>query len=114
MQAGTLDRIITIEQETRTQDSTSGELVRSYSTLLRLAAAIAPLRMKEVILNNDGDTGNKVIGVERYNFTTRWFSGLNERCRIIYEGRIFNIKGYQEVGRRHWWNIQAECYGEQE
>lgn len=112
MQAGNLDRKVIIQQETRTQNADTGELVRSYSTLATTFASVAPLRMREVIINNETDKSNRTLAIERYYFTVRYFSGLNEKCRISLDGRIFNIKGYQEVGRKHWWKIDAECVGE--
>lgn len=40
-------------------------------------------------------------------FQLRWFPGLTPECRIVCEGRTYDIDGLSEWGRRQWWEIEA-------
>lgn len=47
--AGTLRHLVTIEQKTQTQDSTTGEMVDSWSTFATSYAGIYPMSGREFV-----------------------------------------------------------------
>jgi head-tail adaptor len=108
---GKLDRRITIQRRTVTQDN-AGEPVESWADLsARRPASIAPLTGSERLV------GENIIAKEQVEFRTRWstvIADLSPLDRIIYpssdspdDSHIYDIIQASEIGRREMMLIIA-------
>lgn len=86
MHAGRLNKKITIEQPTETQDGT-GQAVKSWSTYSQPWAAIEPLRANEFI------SSQQIVGEATVRIRVRADSGITEKMRVNWNGKIYNIEG---------------------
>lgn len=93
MSAGQLDRRITIEQETETV-SPSGGVVVTWATVATVWAAKMDVRPRERY------AAATDLATETTTFRIRWRSGITPEMRITYDGKVYNIEGIAEVGRR--------------
>lgn len=55
----------------------------------------------------EGRVGEAVRGQRDAEFRLRWFDGLDETCRIVCEGKTYDVVSCDEYGRRQWWVVQA-------
>jgi head-tail adaptor len=115
MHSGALDRVVTLQVEAEVKDPNTGQTKFQFTDVGTFAAHIKAVKMSEDFEMNTGGGGERVpreIAKEVYIFTIRYFSSLTVRHRLIFESKIFDIVGIQEVGRRAWWKIRAESIGE--
>ena len=102
--AGSLDRKINIQQLVTSRDAMGGT-IESYVTQF----ANVPCNMKPF-------TGREKYKVEsaremtykQLKFTTRYFSGLTQKHRIVFEGENFDILYVAEMPRREGLEILAQ------
>lgn len=115
MRGGALDRVITLQVEASTKDAATGQTKFTFTTVGNFAANLKPVKMGEAFdMGTSGGNSSKVareIAKEVYIFTIRYFTGLTVRHRIIYDGRVFDIVGIHEEGKRRWWKIRGESIG---
>ena len=101
MAIGNLDRQITIQTPTLTQDE-YGEAVTTWSTL---ATTWAWVRYKSggeaIFASKDTATADCI-------FTIRYRSGITEKLRIVYESVNYDILHIAEVGRRKYMELTAK------
>lgn len=118
MKAGKLDRRIDIQRLTSSQ-SDSGAEVESWADIVsRRAATATPTRADEK------NAAPQFVASQQVDFWIRWSSAVadvNPKDRVIYpaimadlspedaitEGRIFDIIGVEEIGRREGLKITA-------
>jgi SPP1 family predicted phage head-tail adaptor len=111
MKGGKLDRRITIQRRTVTQDN-AGEPIETWTDLsVRRPASVAPLTGSERLV------GENIIAKEQVQFRIRWstvVADLSPLDRIIYpssdspnESHIYDIIQASEVGRREEIMIMA-------
>ena len=100
MQAGKMDRLITIEQATSTRD-TVGDAVPTWSTFATVWARKVRSRGTEQF-KAERETAEREIRLE-----IRYLAGLDETMRIRFDGQIFDIEDLEEIGRRAGWTIRA-------
>lgn len=86
MRAGRLNKLITIEQATETQDAT-GQAVKSWATYRQVWAAIEPIKSGEHI------TSQQIVGEATVRIRVRADNGITEKMRVSWNGRIYNIEG---------------------
>lgn len=98
--AGKLDRCIRIESPTRAQDS-YGEAIDTWGIVESCRAAVKYMNGKEPF---QGDQFNAQRTVQ---FTIRYRTGIDETCRIVWEGDTYDIVYINQVGRRQWLQIVA-------
>jgi SPP1 family predicted phage head-tail adaptor len=93
MDAGLLDRRITIERATETTDAVGG-VTREWGPLATVWAQVLPI--------SDGERwrAEEVAAHVTHRFRIRWGAGVLPTDRIVYEGRIFDLSGVKEIGRR--------------
>lgn len=108
MAAGPLDRRITLERATVTFDDLGGA-VETWSTLATVWAQVLPI--------SDGERWRAAeVGAEvTTRFRIRWsttVADVGPKDRIAYAGRVFNIAGVKELGRREGIEITATARGE--
>jgi SPP1 family predicted phage head-tail adaptor len=101
MKAGSLDRRITIQQPTETQNS-FGEIVVSFSNFAEVWAEVIPLSGRELI------TAGQVLPEATLRITIRWLAGINEKFRILYEGVAYDIQHIAELKRREGLQITVK------
>lgn len=106
LRAGDLNRRITIERFTSTQDSGSGEEVRTWFTHATVWAS-----------KWDVSDGERIAAAEvQASITTRFVirfssqvSDVNPKDRIAFEGRSYAIEAVKEIGRREGIEISASA-----
>lgn len=100
MIVGRLDRRITIEQPTASQDA-YGEPVESWGALATVWAQVQPLRGEERFEAQQ-------VGAERtVRFRIRYRSDVTEQMRVVYDGDVYDITAVLELGRREGLEILA-------
>lgn len=100
MNAGLMDRIIDIEQETVV--NTNGSISKSWAALYSQRPAwVRPERGSETV------NAQRMESVQRTQFQIRWVSGLNTKMRIKYDDNYYNIESIVEIDRRRYLQIVA-------
>lgn len=101
MRAGELDRKIVIETLTQTRDA-YGATVDTWATFATVWAKKKDLRGDEYFAAQQVNV--KVDAI----FTIRWLSGVLETMRINYDGKTWDIRNINELGRREGMELYAE------
>jgi SPP1 family predicted phage head-tail adaptor len=101
---GRLDRRITIESKTSTLN-TFNDPVDTWATLAQVWAAVSYERGIEPYQSGQMDA-------QRYaRFKIRWRTDVDEHtCRIVHDGKTYNILGVLELGRRDGLDIPAYAH----
>ena len=102
MKSGNLDRLITIEQVSLSNDTFGSSQTESWSTFAQVWAEVLPMKAEE-----------KFRSAEKYSsqtnvFRIRWLSGLTPRMRISYNSKLWRILGIKELERREGHDVEAE------
>lgn len=105
MDAGKLDRRITIERATVTTDVLGGEVL-TWGTLATVWAQVIPV--------SDGERwrAEEVAATATHWFRIRWGVGVMPTDRIVYEGDVYLISGVKEIGRHDGQEITASARAE--
>lgn len=111
MESAKLDRKITLQRATITQDSGSGENVETWATLgpgsifasRRRASARETLAAAEI--------AGEVSDVFEIRYDSSW-ADLDVRDRLVFEGRTYNIASVDEIQRREGFRIGASARAE--
>lgn len=102
MQAGELDRRITFQERTETQDSSSGAYTYVWSDFADVWAKVIEETRSENI------AGGIAMASRPANIFIRWRGDITSDMRIIYGDRTMKIvAGPAEVGRREWLKLSA-------
>lgn len=110
MESPRLDRRLTLQRFTSTQDPGSGENVETWSDLATVWANYKPV--------SDGEKmqAGEVSATLSARFTIRYdsaWSDLSALDRVVFEGRTFDVWGCKEVGvRRQFLEITAAARSE--
>jgi len=98
---------ITIQEPVNTQNSVTGAVTVTWANVKAdepAEALTGPGRefMQSGAIQADTDA----------RFTVRWFSGLSQNMRIVWDGRIYNIKTFttDRTGRK-FYNIECSDEG---
>jgi SPP1 family predicted phage head-tail adaptor len=105
MDAGKLDRRIVLQRPTVTADET-GQEVATWATLSTVWAA------KLNVSDGERMAASEVAAQIDLRFQIRWsttVADLNAKDRLTFEGRIFDIVGTKELGRREGIEISASA-----
>jgi SPP1 family predicted phage head-tail adaptor len=104
--AGRLDRLIRFQEAVSSQDD-SGQEIPVWTPLGLAWAQVTPLRggesygsAQQVVA--DADTKFKIRWPEDFSVTPR------ETLRILYDGRVYDVKEVIELGRREGLDILAK------
>ncbi len=106
MEAGALDRQITLEFKTSGQTA-SGEPTETWGTATVIAANVRAVSGREYY----AALGAQIVAEEMLVCTVRYHANLNIRpgtARVLYETRTYNIRRVVELGRRQWLEIHAD------
>jgi SPP1 family predicted phage head-tail adaptor len=97
MKAGTLDRSIKIQQNAGSTYTDAGDPVALWQNVHTgdfLAARMVPNRGAERFQNQ------QIVGQSVLTFYIRWRDDVNTKCRLVYDGKNYDIKDVREIGRR--------------
>jgi len=100
MRAGQLDRRIKVQLPVERQDGAGGA-APAWEDFLTLWARLEPAGGGEA----SGEGG--VTAQRRAVWTIRWYPGIDETCRIVYEGQAWDIELVEEIGRKAGLRITA-------
>lgn len=104
MQAGKLDRRITIERAAGKGRDSFNSIVEKWLPVATVWAAKQDIKDAERIAAQE-------VGAEvTTRFQIRWSSvvtDVNPKDRIVFEGRIYDISAVKEIGRREGIEITA-------
>lgn len=103
MRAGQLDRRVTIEAVTRTTDP-AGQATETWAPVATVWAAVWQLSATERAARPQ--TAAEETRRFRIRWTRAWTPTPGDH-RIVYAGRVFDIQGVAEIGRREGWEITA-------
>jgi SPP1 family predicted phage head-tail adaptor len=103
MRAGDLDRKITFQKKTPTQND-FGEEEMTWATYAKVWAKQVPQGGNEAV-----QVGHEV-GQLPVKFRVRYRNDFNEEMRIIFDAKIFDITAINEIGRREGLTILAKAY----
>lgn len=95
MRAGRLRHLATIQQELEDQSSMTGAVTKAWVTVASVFASVSPLLGRE--LQRAMAERNELT----YEVRTRYLTGITPRNRILYDGRVFNIRSVVDVDERH-------------
>jgi len=100
MQAGKLDRRITIQSQSASQDG-AGESVPTWAPLCTVWAHTASLRGKEPFQGQEFNAQMTTV------FTIRWRDDVDVTMRVIFDGDTYDVFSVYEIGRREGLEIAA-------
>ena len=112
MQAYRLRHRVVIEEPIYTQNKQSGAMDSVWQPLV--VDGVQMIDVPAEVFTGPGREA-KSAGViqssQQLRINLRWFPGLNEHMRVLWDGRIANITGIEtDVTGRREWRITAE-YG---
>lgn len=108
MRAGRLDRRVTLQRRTVTRGST-GQEVETWADERRIWMSKRDVKASERF------TGDQLVAEVDTIFTARALAVSDvspETHRLVYDDRIFELKGLREIGRRGWQELFALRRGE--
>lgn len=108
-ESGKLDRRIVIQRATLVRNA-FGEQIETWGTLKEVWAGVRPV--------SDGERmrAREVAAEITTRFVVRYsaqLSDLSPKDRVLYQGRVFDIIGLKELGRREGWEISANARADQ-
>lgn len=105
MRSARLDRRITIQRATYTQNGL-GEQIPTWNTLATVWAEVMPVsdgeRIRAMEVSAEITTRFRI----RYSSTV---ASVNPKDRVAYDGRVYDIVGVKELGRRGGLEITANA-----
>jgi len=101
MEAGPMDRRITIQQNTGQIDD-YGQEIPQWSDLDEIWSQVVPLR------GNERYAAQQPGALSAMKFAIRYRSDVTEQMRILYDGRYYDITYIEELGRQDGLMLHAE------
>ena len=92
MNIGRLDRKIVVEQETFSNNSI-GEYTSAWSVFHSAFASVAKVSGSESV------EADQITATNKVRFKIRFFDGINESMRVLYNGSYYDIIEIQELDR---------------
>lgn len=101
MEAGKLDRPIVVQRKTETV-AASGAVIETWVNLLSVRAEVRDPTADEIA----GGFGQ--AEAQSVWFVVRWNpSPITTGDRILYAGRVYDVKEIVEIGRRKGWKLRG-------
>lgn len=104
MDAGKLDRRLTLQQKSVSQ-SALGDLVETWSTVATVWARKLSSKGREFY------SGGVPLGVDDAGFQIRYSvaaSGIDQTWRVQFEGHSYDVYSVDEVGRKGYLTVMAK------
>jgi SPP1 family predicted phage head-tail adaptor len=105
IQAGKLDRRITIQERTAVQDGAGGETV-TWVDRATVWAAKMDVSGREQLM------AHQMVPTDLVRFRIRYRSDVAMTDRVVYDGVAYNIQHKAEIGRREGLELLATLPGE--
>ena len=102
MQAGKLDRRITIEREGETVDG-NGTVVTAWTPIATVPAQRVQQSTDEFLETFGDDVKTAIV------FRIRYRPGVQMTDRIVYQGTAFDLVELKEIGRRVGLELRCEA-----
>jgi len=93
MRAGSMDRRVTLQRFTTTQDE-YGEEIQTWTDLATVFAEVRQQGGREYL------AAATIMADQRVVFFIRWYPGLTVLDRVSYGGALHDIEEVREIGRR--------------
>lgn len=106
MEAYRLRHRVLIQEPVEAQDPVTGEITVTWTTITDQEGNPLGAVPAEVLTGPGREFyqsgAEQADTMARINI--RWFDGLTQKMRIVWDGRIYNIKSYDTdiTGRREW------------
>lgn len=101
MQAGRLDRRVTIEEPTEIRDA-YGATVPGWIEVATVWASVVALMPRELRADSAPVSGMA------YRLTMRYRSDILPSHRVRVDGKTMLVRGVAEIGRRQWTQLLCE------
>jgi SPP1 family predicted phage head-tail adaptor len=112
MRAGTMDRRIRIERAQRGARTASGQPTKTWILQAAVWAEVTRDRGQEAFRSNAFGANAEIRFRIRYPANLDPLPSPSEDCRLVFEGKAFDIVGATELGRREglelWATTRAE------
>lgn len=105
IEAGKLNRQITLERRSMAQDAT-GSPIETWNTLATVWAEKVDMRGSERY------TAAQTVAQLDTKFRIRYRHGLTPIDRITYDGRVYDVGGILEIGRAEGLEFHAKARAE--
>lgn len=102
MDAGMLNRLITIQSQTVATDEYGNAGSRSWSTVASCWARVQPQGASESVQADKRQSQGNTL------FTIYYRASVNNTCRIVYNGNNYNVTDVQEIGYRQYLQLTGE------
>lgn len=102
MDAGKLDRRITLRSVTVTQDAYGG-VVETYADMATVWAQYLPGG------GNERFVSAQVYAETQARFYLRWREGITTQHRVVFDGRDYDIVAADEIGRREGLELRVRA-----
>lgn len=102
--AGLLDRRLTFQKRVLVRDEMGAAKETFINEFVSVPAMIKYWGGREKY----SDGSERRISTRDYRFITRYFPGLTETHRILFENQYWDIMSLQELPRRQGWDIVAQ------
>lgn len=103
--AGKLDRRITLQRATSSQDE-AGQSIPAWSKVAEVWAQVLPLAAREPF-----QADQRAAWVDT-KFVIRYRADVGPLDRVLYGGRTYDVVGVQEIGRREGLELLAYARAE--
>ncbi|MCK2286036.1 phage head closure protein [Escherichia coli] len=90
MQAGKLNKLITLQKPVKTQSPVTGAVVNGWADQAKLWANVTDLSARDFVAAQAGQSEVTT------RITIRWRDDVTDKHRIRYRGRIYDIQGVLE------------------
>jgi SPP1 family predicted phage head-tail adaptor len=108
VRAGELRDQVTIESVTTTLDSV-GEPVETWAPVATVFAQVKPQRYSTGVESLAQALGREAVATT-YTVTIYWREGLTELHRLVWNGKVLDIKRVLDPdGRRTWLELMCEA-----
>lgn len=90
MQAGKLNKRITLQKPVKTQSSVTGAVVNGWADLAEIWANVTDVSARDFVAAQAGqsEVTTRII--------IRWRDDVTDKHRILYHGRVYDIQGVLE------------------
>jgi len=106
LQAGKLDRQITLQEKVETTDSFGG-IVVLYNTIATVWASVNDVRGRDFLAAQQAQSELTT------RFRIRYRAGLDNLTRVMWKGKRYDVIGYpKEIGRNEGIEIDAAYKGD--
>lgn len=102
MRAGGLDRRVTLQRFTSTQDE-YGEEIQTWADLATVFAEVRQQGGQEFLAAAQIQASKRVV------FFIRWYPGLTPLDRVSFDGTLHDIAEVREIGRRDGVELHCEA-----